>query len=67
MKYNVGDLLQAKNGFIGGWIDNKIFMIQQISPIKDDPFVLYSLYCLENGRTLDTTAFTLKQNMRKLN
>jgi len=64
MKYNVGDLLQAKNGFIGGWIDNKIFMIQQINPIKDDPFVLY---CLENGRTLETTAFTLERDMRKLN
>ena len=56
--------MQAKDGFIGEWINNKIFMIQQINPIKDDPFVLY---CLENGRTLETTAFTLERDMRKLN
>lgn len=60
--YKVGDLFQAKTGFIGEWIDNKFFIIADIETQNEDP---YLLCCLENGRTLRTTYHTLSAHMLK--
>lgn len=63
-KYKVGDLFQAKTGFIGDWIDNKVFVL---SNINTDSFKdAYVLYCQENGRTLKTTLFTIERDMVKI-
>lgn len=63
-KYKVGDLFQAKTGFIGEWIDNKVFVLANINtdPFKD----AYVLYCQENGRTVETTLFTIERDMVKI-
>jgi hypothetical protein len=62
-KYKVGDLFQAKTGFMGEWINNKTFVIIDVQPEKEDP---YLLYCQENSRTLNTTSFTLTRDMVKI-
>jgi hypothetical protein len=63
IKYKVGDLFQAKTGFMGEWIDNKTFLLVKLEN-GSDPYVLH---CQENGRTLQTTKITLDKDMVKLN
>ena len=62
--YKVGDLFQAKTGFMGEWIDNKIFLLVKLEKNSDDPYVLY---CQENGRKLQATKVTLDRDMVRLN
>jgi hypothetical protein len=61
--YKVGDLFQAKTGFMGEWIDNKIFLLVKLENDSDP----YMLHCQENGRTLQATKVTLDRDMVKLN
>ena len=62
--YKVGDLLQAKGGFIGEWINHQVFIIANIDNRKEDAF---TLICQSNNRILETSAFTLNRDMVKLN
>ena len=64
IKYEVGDLFQAKTGFMGEWIDNKTFLLVKLENDSDDPYVLH---CQENGRTLQATKVTLDRDMVRLN
>ena len=61
--YKVGDLFQAKDGFIGEWINNQVFIIVGIDGTKEDGI---KLVCQSNGKTLDTGLFTMQRDMKKI-
>ena len=62
--YKVGDLFQAKDGFIGEWINNQVFIVVGVDSTKEN---CIRLVCQSNGRTLDTGLFTMKRDMVRLN
>lgn len=64
--YKVGDLFQAKDGFIGAWINNNTFVLIDIDFSKLDKDEPYTLYCQQNGRTLNTGSHTLRYYMTKV-
>lgn len=61
--YKVGDLFQAKDGFIGEWINNQVFIIVGIDRTKEEGI---RLVCQSNGRTLETGLFTMRRDMVRL-
>ena len=61
--YKVGDLFQAKDGFIGEWINNQVFIVVGVDSTKEN---CIRLVCQSNGRTLDTGLFTMQRDMVKL-
>ena len=63
MNYQVGDLFQAKDGFIGEWINNQVFIIVGIDHTKEN---CIKLMCQSNGRTLETGLFTMQRDMKRL-
>lgn len=61
--YKVGDLFQAKDGFIGEWINNQVFIVVGVDGTKENGI---RLMCQSNGKTLDAGLFTMKRDMVKL-
>ena len=63
MNYQVGDLFQAKDGFIGEWINNQVFIIVGIDRTKEEGI---RLVCQSNGRTLQVGSFTMQRDMKRI-
>ena len=61
--YKVGDLFQAKSGFLHRWINNQVFIIVDIDRTKEN---CIKLMCQSNGRTLETGLFTMRRDMVRL-
>ena len=61
--YKVGDLFQAKDGFIGEWINNQVFIIVGVDSTKETGI---KLMCQTNGRILETGLFTMKRDMVRI-
>ena len=61
--YKVGDLFQAKSGFLHRWINNQVFIIVGIDFKKEN---CIRLVCQSNGITLETGLFTMRRDMVRL-
>ena len=62
--YKVGDLFQAKSGFLHRWINNQVFIIAEVDRTKENGI---KLICQSNGQTLQAGVFTMQRDMVKLN
>lgn len=61
--YKVGDLFQAKDGFIGEWINNQIFIVVGVDGTKEN---CIKLMCQTNGQMLEAGLFTMQRDMVRL-
>ena len=61
--YKVGDLFQAKSGFLHRWINNQVFIVVGVDRTKEDGI---KLMCQSNGQTLNAGLFTMKRDMVRL-